>query len=156
MDSFPVPTVADLAGRILALPEVSQVVADEASGAPEVSWGDRFFFAGAEKRWPFATIVEHDTPGFDEDSHLYRPGTFRLNIDLGRDEFRRLFGYPPAELAAHRDGIDFTRPDEILPHPAYGRQAWACVLNPGPATLAEVDRLLVHAHRRSLARGLRT
>jgi hypothetical protein len=48
--------------------------ADEESGAPEGSWGDWFFFTGADHRMPFATIVEHDTPGFDEDSHLDRPG----------------------------------------------------------------------------------
>ncbi|NBE79887.1 DUF6194 family protein [Micromonospora rubida] len=141
--------VAELVERIVALPHVTQVQADERSGAPEASWGDRFFFVGSDRRRPFATIVEHDVPGFDEDSRLDRPGIFRLNVHVGREEFQRRFGYPPAELPDHRSGVDFTRCDEVLPHPAYGTYGWACVLNPGVRRLPEVDRLLAHAHGRA-------
>jgi erythromycin esterase-like protein len=149
------PTPADLAERILALPDVAQVQADEASGAPQISWGDRFFFVGPDRRRPFATIVEHDVPGFDEHSRLDRPGIFRLNIELGREEFQRQFGYPPAEFRARRPGIDFARRDEIFPHPAYGTQGWASILNPSPSRLPDVDRLLAHAHGRALIRHQR-
>lgn len=160
MASVPAPfagcsTPADLAARILALPQVTHVLADEASGAPQASWGDRFFFVGSDRRRPFATIVEHDVRGFDEDSRLGRAGVFRLNIDIGREEFQRRFGYPPAEFPDHRPGIDFTRLDEILPHPAYGTHGWACILNPRPRRLPDVDRLLAHAHRRALSRHQR-
>ncbi|MFI7492811.1 DUF6194 family protein [Micromonospora echinaurantiaca] len=144
-----------LAERILALPDVAQVVADETSGVPETHWGDRFFFVGPDRRRPFATIVYHDTPGFDEDSRLDRPGVYRLNVELGRAEFQRRFGYPPAGLPDHRSEVDFSRLDEIQPHPAYGLHGWACVLNPGVGRLPEVDRLLDHAYRRALARHQR-
>jgi hypothetical protein len=149
------PTPADLTERILALPEVTPLLADEASGAPQISWGDRFFFVGPDRRRPFATIVEHDVPGFDEDSRLDRPGIFRLNIELGREEFQRQFGYPPEEFRGRRAGIDFARLDEILPHPAYGTQGWASILNPSPSRLPDVDRLLAHAHGRALIRHRR-
>jgi hypothetical protein len=79
------PTPAELAERMLALSDVTHVQADEGSGAPQISWGDRFFFVGADRRRPFATIVEHDTPGFDEDSRLDRSGVFRLSIEFGRE-----------------------------------------------------------------------
>ncbi|MDO3704444.1 DUF6194 family protein [Micromonospora sp. C28SCA-DRY-2] len=148
-------SAAALAERILALPDVAQVVADEESGVPETHWGDRFFFVGPDRRRPFATLVYHDTPGFDEDSRLDRPGVFRLNIELGRLEFQRLFGYPPAELPDRRSALDFTRLDVIQPHPAYGLHGWACVLNPGVERLPEVDRLLDLAHRRARARHQR-
>jgi erythromycin esterase-like protein len=149
------PTAFDLAERILALPDVTHVVAEEGSGAPRTSWGDRFFFVGPDRRRPFATIVEHDTPGFDEDSRLDRSGIFRLNIEMGREEFQRQFGYPPAEFSRRRQGIDFTRLDEILPHPAYGAHGWACILNPSLQRLPDIDRLLAHAHRRALNRHQR-
>jgi erythromycin esterase-like protein len=136
------PTPAELAERILALPEVTHLLADEGSGAPPISWGDRFFFLGSDRYRPFATIVEHDVPGFDEDSRVDRAGIFRLNIEIGREEFQRRFGYRPAELPDHRAGIDFTRLDEILPHPAYGTRGWACILNPSPRRLPDIDRLL--------------
>jgi erythromycin esterase-like protein len=147
------PTAADLAAQILlALPDVTHLRADEESGAPEGSWGDWFFFAGADHRMPFATIVEHDTPGFDEDSHLDRPGVFRLNIGVGREEFAREFGFPPAQLADRRANLDFAKLDNVLPHPAYGTQGWACILNPITRRRADIQRLLAHAHRRALER----
>jgi erythromycin esterase-like protein len=149
------PSPADLAERILTLPDVTHLQADEESGAPQISWGDRFFFIGTERRRPFATIVEHDVPGFDDDSRLDRAGIFRLNIDIGREEFQHQFGYPPAESTDHRPGIDFTRLDEILPHPAYGTHGWACILNPSPQRLQDIDRLLAHGHRRALNRHQR-
>ena len=67
---------------------------------------------------------------------------------LGRDGFRGLFGYGPEEFRHRRDGIDFARFDEFVPHPVYGTQGWASVVNPGPRTAEEVDRLLRYEHKR--------
>ncbi len=144
-------TAEELAARILALPGVTVVVADEAGGAPRSAWGDRFFYVEPERTWPFATIVEHDTPGFDEASDLDRPGVLRLNIGIGREAFTATFGYPPAGFAARRDAIDFTRLDEVLPHPVYATQGWACILSPSPRRVPDVDRLLATAHARARA-----
>lgn len=143
------PGPARLAERILALPGVELLLATEESGAPRTSWGDRFFYVGASRRLPFATIVGQDTPGWDEASRLDRPGVFRVNVHVGREAFLRLLGYPPAELEDRRAGVDFGRLDAFLPHPAYGRQGWLCVLNPGPRTSSDLDGLIVEAHRRA-------
>jgi hypothetical protein len=147
------PDPAQLAERILALPGVELLLATEESGAPETSWGDRFFYVGPDRRLPFATIVGRDTPGWDEASHLDRPGVFRVNVHAGRDAFQRLLGYPPADLEQHRAGIDFTLLDTLLPHPAYGRQGWLCVLNPGSRTAADLDELVTIAHRAATGRA---
>jgi erythromycin esterase-like protein len=144
---------AELAERILTLPGVAVVLADAASGAPEISWGDRFFFAGADRRQPFATIVERDVPGFDEESGLDRPSVYRLNIQLGRAGFERAFGYPPAEFQDHRAELDFTVSDTVLPHPVYATHGWACILNPTGQQWPEVHRLMAYAlDRRRQAR----
>lgn len=143
---------AALAARIMELPGVSMTRIEPGSGMPEYTWGDRFFFAGDDRMRPFATIVGHDVPGFDEQSRLDRPGAYRLNLELGRDEFRRVFGFGPEELAERRPEIDFAAPDRLVPHPAYGVQGWAGVVEPGPATASEIDRLLEHARSRSAAR----
>lgn len=135
----------ELARRITALPGVTCLVADEAGSAPEVSWGDRFFHVGDDRRRPFATIVEHDVPGFDEASRLDRPDVFRLNVELGRRAFEREFDFAPADLPEHLAELDAARLDTIIPHPAYGTYGWASILNPTPARLPEVDRLLTHA-----------
>jgi hypothetical protein len=150
VDLFP-PAAAALADRIRRLPGVGSQQSGPGLGVPPIAWDDWFFFAGDDRRHPFATIVGHDIPGFDDRSGLDRSGVYRLNLDLGRDEFRRLFGYGPEEFKDRRAGIDFSRFDEFVPHPVYGTQSWAGVVNPGPRS--DVDRLLAHAHRRGLRRG---
>lgn len=79
-----------------AFPDSRTVVASSESDAPEVAWGDTFFFAGREEAnphaFPFATIVTKDYGDFDNASNLNRPGVFRLNIGLSRETFRSLFG----------------------------------------------------------------
>lgn len=127
-----------LAARIRAIPGVEHQEAD----------GDLFFFVGAERMRPFATIVHRDVPGFDELSELHRPGVYRLNVDLGRREFERRFGFPPKESPEHHDDFDFARTDEIVPHPGYGVAAWASIVMPSPWRLREVDELIAHARHR--------
>nr|WP_296065577.1 DUF6194 family protein [uncultured Actinoplanes sp.] len=143
---------ATLADRILALPGVDQLVASEENGAPQGSWGDRFFYVGPDRRRPFATIVEHDVPGFDEDSRLNRPGVFRLNVELGRTEFARRFGFEPARFEEHRGEFDFARTDRLVPHPGYALHGWASVVVPGPHLRDDLDALLAHAHARAVDR----
>ena len=153
-----IPTGIDaavLAERILALPGVEQVVASAENGSPEGAWGDRFFHVGPDRRQPFATIVEHDVPGFDEASRLDRPGVFRLNLDLGRAEFERRFGFPPKDFEEHRHEFDFARLDTLVPHPGYARYGFASIVMPGPHLLPEVDRLLAVAHARAVDRHQR-
>ncbi|GAA0368714.1 hypothetical protein GCM10009541_08960 [Micromonospora gifhornensis] len=150
-----IPTGVDaatLAERILALPGVEQVVASEENGSPEGAWGDRFFHVGPDRRQPFATIVEHDVPGFDEASQLDRPGVLRLNLDLGRTEFERRFGFPPKDFEEHRHEFDFARLDTVVPHPGYALYGFASVVMPGPHLLPEVDQLLAVAHARAVDR----
>jgi hypothetical protein len=73
------------------------------------------------------------------------------HIDLGRDEFQRQFGYPPAEFADHHPGIDFTQLDILMPHPMYGRQSWASIINPNPRR-QDIDQLISQAHGRAQQR----
>ncbi len=147
------PAAAAVAARIHELlPGVAETVAGPDGPAPDLGWDDHFFFAGEDRMFPFATIVAHDIPGFDDRSRLDRAGVFRVNVDLGRREFTRLFGYGPEAFAEHRDALDFAAPDQLVPHPVYAVQGWASVVNPGERTSAELDRLLRAAHARSAGR----
>lgn len=131
------------------------VVASADTGAPEGAWGDVFVFDADsdDRRFPFSTIVTQDVPGFDTASRLDRDGVYRLNIGVGRDVFRELLGFDPAEHARHRDEYDFAEADRILPHPAYAAQSWVSVVTPGPRTGELVQRLLVAALDRHRRRG---
>jgi hypothetical protein len=143
---------------IADLPGVVTVMASEANGAPEVAWGDSFFFydpegdVPAERRLPFATIVTKDYDGFDMASNLNRHGIYRLNLAVGRVRFEELVGYPPAQHAAHEGDFDYTALDCVLPHPVYAAQAYVSILNPGDKTTALARSLVVEAHRRAAER----
>jgi hypothetical protein len=126
------------------------VVASAENGAPEVAWGDTFFFYDRdgvtvpEKRLPFATIVVNDYPGFDEASELVRPGVYRVNASVSRDTFDR--------QTSHLAAVDYKVIDQVIPHPVYGAQNWLSVLNPGAETGETVKSLLIEAHQRAQAR----
>ncbi len=140
-----------------ALPGVTVETASEASGAPQVAWGDSFIYYDtepglpADRRFPFATIVIKDYPGWDEFSDLSRDGTFRLNVNVGRQRFPSLVGYPPAEFAEHQGAVDYKVADTLLPHPTYGQQAWISIVCPGPRT-SDLARTLITEARDRQAR----
>ena len=125
------------------------VVASEESGAPAVAWGDTFFFYDPdgitlpEKRFPYATIVVSDYPGFDEASNLKRPGVYRVNTWVSRDTYER------QTSADDVSAIDYAVLDKVIPHPVYASQSWLSVLNPGIVTESTVKDLLAEAHRRA-------
>jgi len=109
--------------------------------------GYTFFFFGAERKLPFATLATSDND-YDRVSKLDRPGVFRLNIGVSKDTYRSLFNEQPA---SH----DFAALDCIMPHPDYAAQSWLCVLNPGEATLQTVQSLLAEAYDLAVRRQAR-
>lgn len=151
-------TEDDIIQFATGLPGVDILTASEAAGAPAVAWGDSFFYydpdrdTPADKRFPFATIVTKNYPGFDEASNVDRGGVFRLNVSVGRKGFEELIGYPPAQHAEHAADIDYTTIDTVIPHPLYARQAWVSILSPGERTSDQARALIVDAHRRASTR----
>jgi hypothetical protein len=151
-------TEDELIALVAGLPGVVVVTASEANGAPEVAWGDSFFFYDPEgdqppdRRLPFATIVIKDYDGFDTASNLNRLGVYRLNLAVGRVRFEELVGFPPAQHAAHEGDVDYSELDCVLPHPTYATQGWVSILNPGDRTAALARALIVEAHERAAER----
>lgn len=136
-------TEAEVQELLDALPGARLFVASEHNDSPQAAWGDAFCYydpdGTGDQKWPFATIVTHDTPGWDEVSRLDRPAAFRLNLHVGRTHV------PPTG-----DDIDYSRSDTILPHPQYAAQGWVAVVN--PADRDEVARIVSLAHQRAAAR----
>jgi hypothetical protein len=132
-----------------ALDGVAVQVASAANGAPEVAWGDTFFFYDPDddprnRRLPFATIVVKDYEGFDTASHLDREGVFRVNVGVSRETFGRLFGSEGTDL-------DPAALDTAFPHPTYGAQSWVSIINPD-TTAGLLRSLLLEAHTRAVER----
>jgi len=119
--------------------DITQHIIDSLGGGHfEVADDNTFFFHGADNKFPFATIVTKDNE-FDSASKLDRPGVFRLNIGVGKETFRALFG------EEEQTGIDYTALDRLMPHPIYGKMHWVSVINPGAKTFESVKPLLVEA-----------
>jgi hypothetical protein len=146
----------DVIEFVSGLPGVTVVTAGADNGAPEVAWGDSFFYyepdGPGNRKLPFATIVTNDYDGFDTASKLSRPGVFRLNIAVGRVRFEELLGYPPAGHREHHDSIDYSELDRVLPNPVYATQSWISILNPGRRTAEQARALLRDAHARAAER----
>jgi hypothetical protein len=114
--------------------------------------GDVFFFYGKDDRFPFATIVTKDN-GFDNASKLDRPDIFRLNIGVGKETFKFLFGDVKSKsgLGGYLEsGLDFTTTDKLMPHPMYGNQYWVCLLNPGEETFKNILPYLSEAYEKAV------
>ena len=133
-----------------SLPGVVVDTVGEGSGAPEIAWGDSFFYYDpddepGDRRHPFATIVTKNYPGFDEASHLDRAGVYRLNVAVGRAAFTELLGFSPAAQPEHAAAIDYAQADVVLPHPTYATQGWVSIVTPGGQTLETARRLIAAA-----------
>ena len=144
-------TETEIIAFVSSLDGVAATTASAQSGPPESAWGDSFFFydpegSEANQRFPFATLVCSNYPGFDESSQLDRDGVFRLNAAVGRTAYEQLLGHSPIDHAAHSDYYDYAELDVLLPHPIYATQGWVSILNPGPRTTEVARRLLVEAH----------
>jgi uncharacterized protein DUF6194 len=158
--------------------EISRYILDTLKGVDVVvDSGSSFFFYNPDSslppdhRFPFVTIVTSDI--YDQFSNLNRPSVFRLNIGIGKQTFRSLFGKP--KLPSDRESAaedsdsgddesdsdyDFTALDQLMPHPVYGRMYWVSVLNPTDETfntkvrplLAEAYDMVVSKYDRQAAR----
>jgi len=137
---------------------VTQYIIDRFDGVETAATdGYTFFFYGSDRKLPFATIATRDNE-FDRASHLDRPSVFRVNIGIGRDTFRSLFGgrsSRPGDEGVVGTGHDFTVLDRLLPHPVYAPQSWVCVLNPGDATFETVRPLIAEAYDLAVVRARR-
>jgi hypothetical protein len=116
-----------------------------------------FFFYGAERMLPFATLATADNE-HDRVSDLDRDGAYRLNIGVSRETYRSLLGDDKPRLGS--TGViegdhDFTLRDQILPHPHYAPQSWVCVVSPGEETFEVVRGLLREAYERAVLRANR-
>lgn len=114
-----------------------------AGGHFQIADDNTFFFHDGDNKFPFATIVTKDNE-FDNASKLDRTGVFRLNLGVGKETFRALFGEGPV-------APDYSALDTLMPHPLYAKMYWVSVINPSSKTFEAVKPLIAEAL--SLARS---
>ncbi len=122
--------------------EIAQYIINTFPGVETAeNFGYTFFFYGADRMLPFATLISADND-YDRVSNLDRPGVYRLNIGVSRQILRSLIGADHVDVSRY----DYTALDCIMPHPDYAAQNWICVLSPAEATLERVRALLAEAY----------
>jgi hypothetical protein len=122
-----------------------------AGGHFQVADDNTFFFHGTDNRFPFATLVTKDHAS-DSASKLDRPGVFRLNIGVGKETFRALFGEQDDNATIAAIAVDCAALDTLMPHPVYAKMYWVSILNPSAKTFETVKPLLREAHSLAVAR----
>jgi hypothetical protein len=135
-----IAAVRDFPGALVVTP-------GPGSDAPELAWGDAFFYCAPDGRMPvrtqpYGTIVTKDYPG-DTASDLDRTHRWRVNIHVDRATFRELTGEDPRRLTQWRDHAEA---DRVMPHPVYGELGWVAVVDPGEEATRLVLELLRQAH----------
>src|SRR5258708_26588468 len=148
---------------------MSRYILDTFKGVDTVVDSDNSFFfynpdpnIPPDHMFPFVTLMTNDIN--DQFSNLNRPSVYRVNIGVGKQTFRSLFGGSSPRTEGDEkddsgekaesgdddskyDNYDFTALDQVMPHPVYGRMHWMCILNPSDETLeAKVRPLLDEAY----------
>ncbi len=141
---------------IRAFDGVLELAPTTGSEAPEIAWGDHFFYYAPDgqvppRQQPYATIVTKNYPD-DTQCDLDGPDRWRLNIHVGATVFTELFGEAPQADATPRN---YTAVDTLLPHPVYRSQGWVAIINVGDETLPLAIRLLRRAHDDAKRRAAR-
>lgn len=150
-------------GRDMSPREISEVIVSRFPGViAKISWGETAFFYNPDHSLPngayFCTIKDHDGKN-DGASKLDRQGVFRVAIGLPSDTYVGLFGAKPSRPqkgGVVDTGHDFTRVNELMPHPIYAWMGWVQMLSPAKRRFADILPLIEMAHQAAVVKFLKT
>ncbi len=115
---------------------------------PKSSWGETSLFYNPGKLLPngvyFCTIKEKNGDN-DKSSELDRDSVFRVSIGAGKANYEKNFGIKPKR--PEKGGIvntchDFTKLDELMPHPIYAWMSWVQILSPSKSSFDSILSLI--------------
>jgi len=118
-----------------------QLLTSELEGVvPKSSWGETSLFYNPGKLLPngvyFCTIKEKNGDN-DKSSELDRKSVFRVSIGVGKANYEHKFGIKPKRPEKGcivNTGHDFTKLDELMPHPIYAWMSWVQILSPSKSS----------------------
>ncbi|MEL7070975.1 MAG: DUF6194 family protein [Cyanobacteria bacterium J06581_3] len=135
---------------------INRICTEFSGVVPKSSWGETSLFYNPGKVLPsgiyFCTVKEKDGEN-DKASNLDRENVFRLAIGLQKERYVSLFGEKPprpGKGSVVTTGHDFTKLNELMPHPVYAWMGWVQVLSPTVETFEKILPLLKEAHAASV------
>lgn len=119
------------------------------------SWGERGIFYNPDnklKRDVYILTVKEKDGDNDKGSKLDREDIYRVNLGVRKSTFINLFGETPKRPNA--GGIvdmnyDFSKTDDILPHPVYAWMSWICILNPSKKAFEELKPFIQESYEQA-------
>jgi hypothetical protein len=131
---------------------ISKIVQQFHGVVPKASWGETSMFYNPGNIMPngvyFCTIKERDGPN-DKASNLNRDNIYRLSFGLSEESYRQYFGPKPKRPSKGQTiaaPFDFSKVNELCPHPIYGWMCWVQILSPTSEKLDEVLPLITEAY----------
>lgn len=132
---------------------IVQLLASELDGVvPKASWGETSLFYNPDRLLPngvyFCTIKEKNGDN-DKSSDLGRKSVFRVSIGVGKSNYEKNFGARPKRPEKGgivNTGHDFTKLDELMPHPIYAWMSWVQILSPSKSSFDSIFPLIKDAH----------
>jgi hypothetical protein len=132
---------------------IIQLLTSELDGVvPKSSWGETSLFYNPDKLLPngvyFCTIKEKNGDN-DKSSELDRKSVFRVSIGAGKANYEKHFGIKPKRPdkgCIVNTGHDFTKLDELMPHPIYAWMLWVQILSPSKSSFESILPLITDAH----------
>lgn len=119
------------------------------------AWGEISLFYNPNHRLPrgvyFATIKERDGDN-DTASNLDREDVFRLNIGTSKPLYIERFGQLPKRPLKGKviDGEwQFSKANELMPHPIYGWMGWVSVINPTEELFSAIRPIIDAAYEKA-------
>jgi Family of unknown function (DUF6194) len=101
----------------------------------------------------FVRIEERDRD--DDGGPLHRMGAYRVSFGMAPSRYEAQFGAPPTwqePIGERSEESPMPVVDSLVPHPVYAWRAWASVVNPSPATVANLWPVLDESYALAVAR----
>lgn len=138
---------------------IIQLITSELEGVvPKSSWGETSLFYNPGKQLPngvyFCTIKEKDGDN-DKSSDLNRDSVFRVSIGISKSQYEQHFGVKPnrpEKGGIVKTGHDFTKLDELMPHPIYAWMSWVQILSPSEQSFEKTLPLIKDAHASAIVK----
>ena len=125
---------------------------------PKNSWGEISFFYNPDNKKAhgsyFFTLKEKDGEN-DKASNINRDEIFRINFGITKTSFLKLFNEipkRPKKGCIIEGNYDFTKINQLTPHPVYGWGCWLAILNPTKEKFEQLKPLIQESYNMAVKR----
>lgn len=116
------------------------------------SWGEKGIYYNPDnilKRGIYILTIKEKDGDNDKSSNLNRENIYRVNLGIRKNTFIEMFDLIPKRPAKGKIvemNYDFSKINQIIPHPIYAWMGWVCTLNPSEKTFKLLKPLIQESY----------